>query len=101
MERQFQSALDEYVAGGEDGAGREAGEVRDRADLELAKATQWEQRSAFPFDAYRPLFHLARRRGLPLVALGIDRCAERRGAGRRGGGRGGGGNSDKMGMCVV
>lgn len=56
-----------------DGDKGQPGPSRDAADAELAKATQWEKRSAYPFDAYRPIFHLARSRGLPLVALGVDR----------------------------
>ncbi|CAN0179890.1 unnamed protein product, partial [Laminaria digitata] len=73
VERQFQPALDAYLAGGgltSSAAG--PGPERDEADAELALATEWEQRYAFPFEAYRPVFHLARRRGLPLVALGVD-----------------------------
>lgn len=73
MERQFQAALDAYVAGGTEPGAAEPGPTRDAADQELAKVTQWEERSSLPFDAYRPVFHLARRRGLPLVALGVDR----------------------------
>lgn len=72
VERQFQGALDAYVAGGKEAGAAEPGPTRDAADQELAKATQWEERSSLPFDAYRPVFHLARRRGLPLVALGVD-----------------------------
>lgn len=76
MEQQFQPALDAYVAGGRaagGGDGGKAGPSRDLADAELAKAVEWDQRSAYPFDAYLPVLHLARARGLPLVALGVDR----------------------------
>lgn len=73
MERQFQAALDEYIADGRPPGASEPGEVLDQADARLADATQWEKRSILPFDAYRPVFHMARRRGLPLVALGMDR----------------------------
>ena len=73
MERKFQAALDAYVGGDITASAAGPGPERDQADKELAAATEWEQRCAFPFDAYRPVFHLARRRGLPLVALGVDR----------------------------
>lgn len=64
---QFQPALDAYIAGGKAAVDLES------ADAELAKATQWGERCAFPFENFLPLLHLARSRGLPLVALGIDR----------------------------
>lgn len=73
MERQFQPALDAYVAGGNPFDGGGEGAARDKADEELARAMQWESRSPFPLQAYWPVFHLARKRGLPLVALGVDR----------------------------
>ncbi|CAM9847076.1 unnamed protein product [Ascophyllum nodosum] len=72
VERQFQSALDDYVAEGRTPGASEPGELLDQADARLAEATQWKERSTLPFDSYRPVFHLARRRGLPLVALGVD-----------------------------
>lgn len=62
---QFQPALDAYIAG-------QGGDLAS-ADAELAKATQWEDRCAFPFENFLPVFHLARSRGLPLVAMGVDR----------------------------
>lgn len=67
VEMQFQPALDAYIAG------REEGDLAG-ADAELAEATQWEDRCAFPFENFLPVFHLARSRGLPLVAMGVDRC---------------------------
>lgn len=70
---QFQPALDAYVAGGgQGGDGKDGGDLAS-ADAELARATQWAERCAFPLDNFLPLFHLARRRGLPMVALGVDR----------------------------
>ncbi|CAM9592851.1 unnamed protein product [Ectocarpus fasciculatus] len=73
VEMQFQPALDSYVAGGgEGGDGTEGEGDLDSADAELARATQWAERCAFPFENFLPLFHLARRRGLPMVALGVD-----------------------------
>ncbi|CBJ27968.1 conserved unknown protein [Ectocarpus siliculosus] len=71
VEMQFQPALDSYVAGGDQG-GDGKDEDLDSADAELARATQWAERCAFPFENFLPLFHLARRRGLPMVALGVD-----------------------------
>jgi len=84
---QFQPALDAYVAGGQEGQGGQ--EDLDRADAELAEAIQWDERCAFPFDNFRPVFHLARSRGLPLLAMGVDRCVSAtRASGRGGKGRG-------------
>ncbi|CAN0403512.1 unnamed protein product [Ectocarpus sp. 12 AP-2014] len=71
VEMQFQPALDSYVAEGGQGGGGKDGDL-DSADAELARATQWAERCAFPFENFLPLFHLARRRGLPMVALGVD-----------------------------
>lgn len=63
---QFQPALDAYIA-------ERQGDLA-AADAELAEATQWEDRCAFPFENFLPVLHLARSRGLPLVAMGVDRC---------------------------
>eukprot|EP00903_Cladosiphon_okamuranus_P020354 g18674.t1 len=64
VEMQFQPALDAYLAG--------QGEDLATADAVLAEATQWGDRCAFPFENFLPVFHLARSRGLPLLAMGVD-----------------------------
>lgn len=64
VEMQFQPALDAYIA-------ERQGDLA-AADAELAEATQWEDRCAFPFENFLPVLHLARSRGLPLVAMGVD-----------------------------
>lgn len=83
---QFQPALDAYIAGGQ---GRQGGQGQgdlDRADDELAEAIQWNERCPFPFDNFLPVFHLARSRGLPLLAMGVDRCVRAKRPGGKGGG---------------
>lgn len=69
VEMQFQPALDAYIAGDQGNGGA----AMDSADTELEKATQWKERCAFPFENFLPVFHLARSRGLPMVAMGVDR----------------------------
>lgn len=65
------------MAGGSEPQGdeKQAGLSLDEADAKLAEATEWERRSKYPFEAFLPIFHLARSRGLALIALGVDRRA--------------------------
>ncbi|CAM9595553.1 unnamed protein product [Choristocarpus tenellus] len=74
VERQFQPALDAYIASGgkaQSSPGEE--KATEEADAELKRDTQWEARSLFPFESYLPVLHMARTRGIPLVALGVER----------------------------
>ncbi|CAM9855375.1 unnamed protein product [Discosporangium mesarthrocarpum] len=76
VERKFQPALDGYIAEGANTRTKKpSGGVEqglEEADAALKLATQWEERSPYSFEAYLPIFHLARQQGIPLLALGVD-----------------------------
>ena len=61
----FQAALDAYV--------RSKKEDITEADADAAfiKGTDWLNRWVWDFNVYKPIFHLARNKGIPLVALNV------------------------------
>jgi uncharacterized iron-regulated protein len=61
---QFQQALDSYIAA----------EIKDDAAAEKAlyDNVQWAERWQWSFEAYLPVFRLARAQKIPLVALNVD-----------------------------
>lgn len=61
----FQKALDVYISS----AGGEITE--EAADAAFIKGTDWLNRWVWDFEVYKPIFHLARNRGIPLVALNV------------------------------
>ena len=61
----FQAALDAYVR-----SKREEVSEED-ADAAFIKGTDWLNRWVWDFEVYKPIFHLARNRGIPLVALNV------------------------------
>lgn len=61
LPRSSQKALDRWVAGEVDEAG-------------FLAESRWAEVWGHDFEAYRPVFHLARDRGIPMVALNVDRA---------------------------
>jgi uncharacterized iron-regulated protein len=61
----FQAALDAYVRSKKEGISEEA------ADTAFIAGTDWLKRWVWDFEVYKPIFHLARDRGIPLVALNV------------------------------
>jgi hypothetical protein len=59
IQLQFQPALDDFVAG-------------KISEEEMLKETQWSTRWTWPYKNYRPVFNLARKLNIPLVALNVD-----------------------------
>lgn len=59
VQRQFQPALDAYVAGAMD-------------EAELEAAVEWRRRWFWPFAAYLPVFRACRELSIPLLALNVD-----------------------------
>lgn len=62
---EFQAALDAYSRSKKD----EVSEAD--ADAAFIKGTDWLNRWVWDFEVYKPIFHLARDRGIPLVALNV------------------------------
>ena len=58
VQRQFQHVLDKYCAGSID-------------EAEFLKATEWESRWYWSFEAYRPIFEICRELNIGLLALDI------------------------------
>ena len=61
----FQEALDTYVSS----KSNDISEID--ADAAFIKGTDWLNRWVWDFEVYKPIFHLARNRGIPLVALNV------------------------------
>ena len=59
VQRQFQTALDDYVA-------------RRIDEQQLFAATDWAKRWYWPFEGYAPVLRLCRDMNVPLVALDVD-----------------------------
>jgi uncharacterized iron-regulated protein len=59
IQRQFQPVLDKYCAGSID-------------EEELQKATEWDSRWYWSFEAYKPIFQTCRELGIGLLALDIS-----------------------------
>jgi len=62
---QHQEALDAYVRS------KGKGISENDADAALVLATDWANTWPWDFDLYKPVLHLARNRGVPLVALNV------------------------------
>jgi len=60
IQRPFQPALDDYVAGRID-------------EVAMLRRTEWFERWKFDFRLYRPIFRFARDNGIPLLALNAPR----------------------------
>jgi hypothetical protein len=69
---QYQAALDAYVKSKEEGISEA------EADAELEKGTEWATNWKWDFEVYKPVFHLARNKGIPLVALNVAADATKR-----------------------
>ena len=61
----FQVALDAYVRSKKDDISEAD------ADAAFIKGTDWLNRWVWDFNVYKPIFHLARNKGIPLVALNV------------------------------
>lgn len=59
VQRKFQSALDDYVAG-------------KITEEEMLRLVDWEKRWFWSFSKYRPIFTVARENKIPLIALNAD-----------------------------
>lgn len=59
IQRKFQPILDQYCAGAID-------------EVELRRATEWETRWYWSFEAYKPIFQTCRELGISLLALDIS-----------------------------
>ncbi|CAM9468980.1 unnamed protein product [Chrysoparadoxa australica] len=64
VEQQFQPALDAYIR-------KDIGNLEE-ADARLKRDTEWDERWAWSIEGYLPVLHLARSRGMKLVALSPD-----------------------------
>ena len=60
---QYQAALDAYVNSKEQGISEQD------ADAAVVIGTDWANNWQWDFEVYKPIFHLARNRGIPLIAL--------------------------------
>lgn len=56
---QYQAVLDKYISG----------EIN---ETQLLDQVQWEKRWAWPFKVYRPIFSLARKMRIPMIALNVN-----------------------------
>ena len=61
----FQAALDTYIKSSKNGIDEK------EADEILVRDTDWLNRWQWDFEVYKSVFHLARKQGIPLVALGL------------------------------
>lgn len=61
----FQDALDVYITS------KKVGVSLDDADTALIKGVDWLNRWVWDFNVYKPVFHLAREKGIKLVALNV------------------------------
>lgn len=59
VQRQFQPALDDYIAGR-------------ISTQQLRQNVQWDQRWVWPFEVYEPLIVMARDLKIPLIALNVN-----------------------------
>lgn len=62
---QYQTALDAYVRSKVEGVSEE------EADAAVVRDTEWTTNWKWDFEVYKPVFHLARDKGIPLVALNV------------------------------
>ena len=62
---QYQAALDAYVSSKGQGISEE------EADAAVVIGTEWEKNWQWDFEVYKPIFHLARNREVPLIALNV------------------------------
>mmetsp|Transcript_2842 Transcript_2842/g.4029 ORF Transcript_2842/g.4029 Transcript_2842/m.4029 type:complete len:351 (+) Transcript_2842:61-1113(+) len=56
---QFQSVLDNFIAGS-------------ISEEQMLEQTQWSTRWSWPYENYRPVFNLARKLQIPLIALNVN-----------------------------
>jgi uncharacterized iron-regulated protein len=68
----FQAALDTYINS------KKVGVSEEEADIALERDTDWNNNWKWDFAAYKPVLHVARNKGIRLVALNVGSAAMKR-----------------------